>query len=727
MGVVYAAEDTQLGRRVALKLIHEAQGDATARARMRREARAAAGVNHPGVCQVYEVGEEDGELYLAMELLEGEALGDRIDRGVVPLDEALSILLEILSALEALHTRGFVHRDLKPSNVFLTKHGVKLLDFGLALSLDHATTGGEARLTMTGAMVGTPAFMAPEQWRGEEIGPATDIFAAGALMFEMLTGAPAFKGASPMEVYHAIVHDQPPALVGGPTIAAVDRTLQRALAKRPEDRYASAAEMAADLGAARKHADTSELPRARTITRLIVLPFRSLRPDEETDFLCYGLPDAISTSLSALEALLVRSSHTVATAGEGPPDIAAIARAAQVDRVLAGTILRVGDRLRVTLQLLDAPEGSVAWSETVDADVDDLFQLQDDLAHRIVASLSMPLTAGDERGLARARPATPRAYECYLRANQLSYNSGMLGAARDLYRTCLELDPTFAPAWARLGRVHRVMAKYAHGDVAADYRQAEEAFQKALELDPDLSIAHNLFTHYQIEQLADAPSAMVRLLEQASRRPSDPELFSGLVVACRFCGLLDASVAADRRARRLDPGVRTSVAYTYWMRGDYEEAIRHDDEDMRYVILYSLPLLGRTDEALALSREAEHGRGSSIESRFVRSARAALQGDREACRTAVQEVLDTRFDDPEGLFHLARGLAHVGERGLALEMLTSVVRRGLHCPDTYLRDPWLAPLREDPAFTALVDEARAGHAAAQARFLDVGGDRLLVM
>ncbi|MDF1701351.1 MAG: tetratricopeptide repeat protein, partial [Planctomycetota bacterium] len=365
--------------------------------------------------------------------------------------------------------------------------------------------------------------------------------------------------------------------------------------------------------------------------------------------------------------------------------------------------------------------------ESVDATVEDIFELQDELARRIVTSLRLKLTERDARDLGDARPATPEAYEYYLRANQLSYNSAMLASARDLYEACLERDPEYAPAWARLGRTLRVMAKYAHGDVAADYQRAEDAFRRALELDPELTVAHNLFTHFQIEQLVDAPGAMVRLLEQAARHPADPELFSGLVVACRFCGLLDASIAADRRARRLDPGVRTSVAYSYWMHADYTTAMRHDDEDMRYVTLYALPLLGRAEEALALSRQLEADRSSPIERAFATSARAALEGDLPACRDAVAQVVDSRFGDAEGLFHLARELAHAGDPARALAMLSDIVDGGLHCPETYEGDPWLAGVRELPGFEAVLARARAGRDEARQRFLGAGGDRLLLL
>ena len=181
------------------------------------------------------------------------------------------------------------------------------------------------------------------------------------------------------------------------------------------------------------------------------------------------------------------------------------------------------------------------------------------------------------------------------------------------------------------------------------------------------------------------------------------------------------------KARRLDPSVRTSVAYTYWMQGDYEQAMAHDDEDMRYVVLYSLPLLGRADEAIAIARELEGTRRNSIERNFTTCTRTALEGDREGCLATVREVLDSRFDDPEGLFHLLRELAHAGEVDLPLSMLQDIVRRGLHCPDTLEHDPYFERLRAQPAFDAVVQEARAGHESARSAFLEAGGDRLLVL
>ncbi|MFQ5853138.1 MAG: protein kinase [Candidatus Binatia bacterium] len=253
MGVVYAAYDDQLERPVAIKVIAEAAADEKARKRLWREARAAARLRHPNVCQIYEIAEDNDELFIAMELLEGESLAQRLGRGPLPVSEAVEISLEILSALDMLHRERLVHRDLKPSNIFLTPHGVKILDFGLAgpapSDVVHSQEATESRLTQAGAIVGTPPYMAPEQFKGEPVDPRTDLFAMGAVIFEMLMGKCAFAGDTPMEVYHKMLYEPPPALGGSPATTALDRVLRRALAKRPEDRYATASEMAAALRA----------------------------------------------------------------------------------------------------------------------------------------------------------------------------------------------------------------------------------------------------------------------------------------------------------------------------------------------------------------------------------------------------------------------------------------------------------------------------------------------
>jgi len=729
MGVVYAAHDERLGRKVAIKTISGGSKDATARERLWREARAAASVNHPNVCQIYEVGEEAGELYIAMELLEGEALSVRLAAGALSLQESVDVALGVLAALDALDKRGIVHRDLKPSNVFLTPHGVKLLDFGLARPAVGAgdapsENSTELNLTATGMLIGTPRYMAPELWAGEPARGVSDIFALGAILFEMLTGRPAFGGSTVLQICHAVAHEHPPALAGGAAAAAVDRVIHRALEKRPEDRYASADAMARELRAALAHAPGA-VPAAsvRPMTRLIALPFRVLRSDPETDFLAYSVPDAITSSLSGLESLVVRSSAAATRFAGAQPELRALASEAEVDAALLGTLLRVGDQVRVSAQLVETPAGTLLWSGAVQLPLQDLFQLQDQLSRQIVESLALPLSARERNALRHDVPASARAYEFYLRANQMGQETELLPVARDLYRSCLAEDPNYAPAWARLGRVYRVIAKYASGDVEQNRSLAEEAFRRALALNPDLPIAHNLYTYFEIEELGQAPAAMVRLLERAQSRPSDAHLFAGLVPACRFSGLLDASIEADRRARRIDPTVMTSVSYTHAMRMDWERAfLHHDDPDIKATCL---AMLGRVEESLEVYDNWRKAMLSELTRALVNSSTAAIRGDRAACETASRAALSSQLRDSEVVYWLARNLARVGSVEMALAALRRAVEGGLYAIPTFQQDPWLDCVRGEREFAAIVAVAQAGRDAAAAAYTRAGGEHVL--
>jgi serine/threonine protein kinase len=311
MGFVYEAHDERLNRAVALKTLKKDSLETITENQIRHEARIAAALNHPGICQLYDIGEEDGQVYLVMELLEGESLAERISRGAIDVPSAIQISLGILTPLDALHRKALAHRDLKPSNIFLTQHGVKLLDFGLSRStssvaMDEAVTAA----TWRGDLQGTPHYMAPEQLKGNEPDARADLFATGAILFEMLTGRKAFSGGNAVEVFHAILYEQPPALSGSAAISAADLIVRRALAKTPEERYKNAQAMSDDLRAAMLLEDQGTPAQARAITRLVVLPFRMLRPDPEIDFLAFSLPDAITNSLFGLTSLVVRSSRT---------------------------------------------------------------------------------------------------------------------------------------------------------------------------------------------------------------------------------------------------------------------------------------------------------------------------------------------------------------------------------------------------------------------------------
>lgn len=733
MGVVYVAEDERLGRRVALKTLGEVRsGDA--RDRLWREARAAASLNHPGICQVYDVEEVGDELWVAMELLEGEGLDERLDRDRFGVEEAATTCLDILAPLGFLHDRGLVHRDLKPSNIFLTPLGTKILDFGLTRPVDAIDT----RLTQTAAILGTPHYMAPEQWRAQEVGPQSDLFSCGALLYEMLSGRHAFEGADAIDIFHAVAHEQPPRLTGSPGIEALDRVVRRAIAKDPLERPASASEMADELEEALERARMLETAggvrstpplqrRAETIQRFIALPFRMLRPDSEIDFLTTSLPEAIGASLSDLQHLVVRSTRLAQGQNGADRDLKKLASEAEVDYALAGTLMSAGSRVRLSAELLQVPAGTVVWSLQEDFVVEDLFQLQDDLADKVVEGVAIPLSSTEAQRLHADESASPKGYELYLRAlhafADASTNAETF-AVRDLLKASLEEDPNYAPAWAQYARACRWIAKYASDDPEADLQLAGQAFKRAFESNPDSAIAHQLYTYYQLEELGDSKGAMLRLLGLVRERTANAHLWAGLVPALRFSGLYRASVAAHERARALDPTISTSVIHTYFQLAEWERAIDSLSSGSDLFVALARSGQGRDAEAIELLNGSAV---SGIEGlTFFRDGLlAALERRAQEVLRIVGEVETKGVRDPDTMSFIARILARVGAIEPALDTIDRALDGGWFSIAALELDPWLEPLQGHPRFEAALQRAREGRAEALVAFREAGGEKLL--
>jgi serine/threonine-protein kinase len=656
-----------------------------------------------------------------MERLTGETLAERLARGPLPAREAAQVALGLLDALEALHQRHVVHRDLKPSNVFLTDHGIKLLDFGLARDVAGLNDVTATRLTTPGMVVGTPHYMAPEQITGDAVDARADIFAAGSILFEMLGGQPAFGGSVATGVVHKVLHEQPPALVGSPLVNALDAIIHRALAKAPASRFATAAEMASEVRQALLLDDSGEATRVTAMTRLVVLPFRQLRPDPDTDFLAFSLPDALTATLSSHDALSVRSPLTASRFLTETPDLRVIAEQLDVDHVLTGTLMRSGDQLRISVQLVEAPGGRVIWSHGAQAALGDLFAVHDELCKGICTAL--PIGSPGARSV--DVPRTPRAYELYLRANQLALESSTYRLARSYYERCLEEDPGFAPAWARLGRIHRVIGKYLEGEGEAAYAAAEDAFRRALAINPDLPLTHHLYAYLETE-LGRAEDSLTRILGRLRQRPADPDLLAALVHSCRYAGLLEASAAAHERARRLDPQVRTSVLHTWFAMGEYQRALDESHWLTDPMLTVALVNLGRTEEARrAMIIEAERFAGNTIERHFIGHLDAFVGGSRERSLEEIERLLDSGFRDGEGLFYIVRSYARLNESDRALDVLERAIGYGFFCYPAFARDSWLDPLRGEPRFVELLRRAEARHRAAVRLFDELGGPRLL--
>jgi len=725
MGVVFAARDERLNRDVAVKVLRQADADRDATARLLREARAAAAISHPAFCQIFEIDEDAGRPFLVMELLPGQSLADRIAAGALPAPEAVSIAQNLLGALEVLHGRGIVHRDLKPSNVFLTPHGIKLLDFGLARPM-HGGDETLAGLTMPGMLVGSPHYMAPEQARGLPADVRSDIFAMGVMVFEMLTGHQPFIGANLIDVLHAVLEDTPPALTGSPGVVGLDRIIHRALAKQPGHRYQSAREMAEDLARVATLSDEGPVTRVMKVTRVAVLPFRLLKPDPDVDYLGYGLSDAITGSLAGLQTLVVRSSLAAARyGGERAVDVRQVAGELEVDLLLCGTLLRAGDRLRVSVELVEAASGKAAWTQVSQVSLDDVFQLQDELAHRIVSAL--PLTADDKaRMRSRDVPADDTAYELYLRANRFAAESSTWRLARDLYEQSLAKDPAFAPAWASLGRVRRVLGKYnTNEDPVTALAGAEEAFRRALELNPDHSGAHLYYAQLETD-LGRAEESMARLLHRARTGRAEPEILAGLVHTSRYCGLIPASIAAHELAIRLDPAVKTSVLYSYWAAGQHQRALEESEHSVDSFDCVVLDSMGRHDEArAAVVREEERYSTHAHARMFYSAMRAILEGRFDDGRQILSTLADRPLTDGEATYFRARMWARLNDSARALELLGRSVTQGFTCTPLFARDPWLDPLREHAGFHAVFQTAERRTREAMGRFELEGGPVVL--
>jgi TolB-like protein len=570
--------------------------------------------------------------------------------------------------------------------------------------------------------LGTPRYASPEQFRGQEVDGRCDIFSAGVILFEMLAGLPAFSGDSFVEIAHAVLHGSPPALTGSPAIAGFSRIIHKALAREMQDRYQSAEVMAAEIREALAMEGIEARIRAQPLRRLIVLPFRLLRPSEEIEFLAFSLPEAITVSLAGLEDLVVRSSIVADRYAHEAPDLKKMAAEEDVDVVLSGALLKVGEQLRITAQLVEAPSGTLLWSHSSQATVRELLELHDDLVRRVVDSILPSLSMREHQALQQDRPANATVYKLFLRANELARQLN-LQEAIEQYEQCVKIDSSYAPAWARLGRARWLLEKY---DLSSQegLDAADEAFQAAFRLNPNLAWAHNFYTRLQVDQ-GRSLEAMKRLLERAQRRRNDPELFAGLAHVCRYCGLLQPALAAHHEARRIDPQISTTVAHTYIMLGEYQRALDTGVDEFGYSTSLILTALGRTDEAIRLLQEKEPIRHGRLGTFYLASLRALLQGKREESVQASEEILKGNFRDPEGLFYQARQLAYLEEKPMALEMFSRAIDRGFFCYPAMLRDPWLDSLRGLKEFTGLLRRAQELHREATQAFLSLVGDAVL--
>jgi eukaryotic-like serine/threonine-protein kinase len=500
MGEVYTARDQHLERDVAIKVLPEAfTHDRERIDRFRREAQLLAAVNHPNIATIHGLEEADGVLYLVMKLVPGHTLAERLRGGRLTLDETLRICRQLAEALGAAHQRGIGHRDIKPANIKVTPDGlVKILDFGLAKSADQQRTASAIDETPTmavtspGMMLGTPAYMSPEQVRGEPGSARSDLWAFGCVLFELLAGRPAFMAPTTAETIAAVLMTEPEweSLPADAPYAARD-LLRRCLEKDPQRRVETVTEILSALDRARHEGPATERPGPRrTIRSLAVLPFANVSGDPQMDYLGDGMTESIILSLSRLPQLKVTAQSSVFRYRGQHDRALEIGRTLGVEAVITGRVLQRGAALQISIELADV-DGWRIWGTQYRRKADDIFAAEEDIAREISENLRLTLSREDTQILARRHTGNVEAYHLYLKGRFLwaKRTEERLAKSMEYFRQALECDPTYALAYAGLAEAYIPQRYYCHVAPTEAFPRARAAAERALEMDPDLSEA----------------------------------------------------------------------------------------------------------------------------------------------------------------------------------------------------------------------------------------------
>jgi eukaryotic-like serine/threonine-protein kinase len=680
MGEVWKARDTRLGRIVAIKWLHAQHGE-----RFGQEARAVAALNHPNICQIFDVGPD----YLILEYIDGQPL-----LGPVVVQEAVRLAIQIASALEEAHGRGILHRDLKPANILVTAKGTaKLLDFGLAKLTMGA--GGEVTNTIEGTVMGTAAYMAPEQAQGKPLDERSDIFSLGAVMYEMVSGDRAFNGDSMVDVLSAVVRDEPRPLQSSPAIAQL---VMRCLRKTPADRFQTVAELRTALEAISEK-------RAETKPSIAVLPFANMSRDADDEYFSDGLAEEIINALTQVSGLKVIA-RTSAFAFKGKnEDVRKIAETLGVTNVLEGSVRRAGNRLRVTAQLIQATDGSHLWSQRYDREMTDVFAVQDEISAAIGEQLKVRLT-----GSKRQTTNLP-AYEAFLegRHHWYTFSPEEVRKGLECYEKAIALDPAYAPPHAGVSEYYMSSAVLGLADPREVIPKCEAAARRALELDPTLAEAHSMLGHV---------SAFRYLWDEARKHfVHSIELGSGLTHARHPYivwylapqGLLEEALRETDRGLGQDPLSpllrRTKGVVLYFLRrfGEAAELYRRalDINPLEWVAANGLARAcarqHQFEEATAAAEQAVQASGRSYYPLAVLGSVHAMAGRVEEAHHVLAELrqlAETRYvpAGPVAMLH-----AQLGENDVAFEWASKAVEQ---------YDPLLLWIKVEPAFDSLRSDPR---------------------
>ncbi len=764
MGEVYRARDTRLDRDVAIKVLPDAMArDPQALARFEREAKSVAALSHPHILAVYDVGRHEDISYVVMELLEGETLRSRISRSALPSRKATEIGIEIAEGLSAAHAKGVIHRDLKPENIFLTAGHVKILDFGLARSTgpvqgtthDLANSPTMTLETRPGAIIGTLCYMAPEQIRALATDARTDIFAFGCVMYEMLTGKRAFLGETAADTMTAILKEEPTSVrsVSSGVGLELERLIDRCLEKRPEQRFQSSADLAYSLRSLLSHSGIAasddapppwftrtaialvviaalvvgvwvvrrELRQAHlagreTIDSIAVLPLENVSRDPEQEYFVDGMTEALISDLAKIGGLKVISRTSVMRYKATPKSLPEIAKELNVDAVVEGSVLRVGDRVRINAQLIRAATDQHLWAESYEHDLRDVLSLQGKVARAIAEEIKVTLTPQERARLAAARPVNPAAHEAYLKGRFHWHNRTRTGmeTAIEYFRRAIDLDPQYAPAYAGMADARTHLARHGHVSPKEAFPLAKQAALKAVELDDALAEAHGalaVIALYFDWNWTAAEHELRRALNFNESYEEAHHQYSHLLLTV---GRPDESLTESRRALELDPldlTLNVHLGWHYMLTRQYEQAITQlmsvlEMEPNRYQALRHIGWVyiykSLHVEAIAALEAADKSEPDNAQAMTALAAAYAAGGRGSDARALLQQLEGWLPQRYVSACDIAAVYSALNEVEVALAWLEKAYEERSPRMIELGLDPVFDSLRSDPRFVDLV-------------------------
>jgi TolB-like protein/predicted Ser/Thr protein kinase len=764
MGVVYEAEDTKLQRRVALKFLpEELVKDPRVLERFRREARAASQLNHPNICTIHDIEDNNGHPFIVMERLEGESLKQRIRGNPLELEEILEIAIQVADALVASHAKGIIHRDIKPANIFLTKSGqVKVLDFGLAKLAREQVANSEGNyedsLTQMGVIPGTAVYMSPEQARSEELDPRSDLFSFGVVLYEMATGKKPFAGSNVVTTLDAVLHQKPtpPTSLNPNLPLELEAIIGKAMEKDRRVRYFTAAEMKSDLLKLKRETEsglsrTSASSPLRVVTNtfqtssykqnylllgtlgllitvlvsvgawwlkhrtgggfggnkntIAVLPLQNITNDPNIDYLRFALADEISNVLSYTRSLDVRPAATTRRFSTPDVDPVQVGHELHVAVILTGHYLLQGKKLLVTLESIDVGSNRLLWQGTITSDAQDLIGMQGQIGNQIRQGLLPQLGATAGLMEAKTKPKNQDSYDLYLRSLAISHDPEPNKAAISVLEEAVEIDPSYAPAWESLGLRYYYDGSYANGG-APMFEKSDAAYERALALDPNLGVAAGNLIVNRVER-GEVGKAYEQARDLVSRRPQNAFAHFTLSYVYRYAGMYDEAKRECDTAMALDPGNYEfrSCAWVFLGLGENERAmdfVRLDagSEWAAYMLPSVLLREGKIDEA---RRSVSKITNNPYYHRDLLEAclqlRPAGELDGIVQKTEGAVVAE---GDPAPRYEQATIVAYCGKPDVAARMIKSAIESN-YCSASGLRsDPLLAKLRGTPEFGQLL-------------------------